>query len=163
MFHQEEEPAKVPDATEIVVSARRLLHELDEGSTLRSLGAAMARAAFSVGCTSILGASAPAERLVGAALLEDLRMRGWRGGVEPVALFDVTLASGASLATAARRVRALGAKWVIAVVVQDLVGMTQGAVPGVDRILVLNHNERSLDAPESTADLAATGLQLVPG
>ena len=72
----------------------------------------------------------------GAALvLANGKLRGWAPGDRQVVLLDVALSSGASLASAAARVRALGAKRVAACVLANLGG--HNAVPGVDLLVDL--------------------------
>lgn len=127
----------VQNATRFVVEAERLLEFLNSAAALRAAAEALVEASARAKTTVVMAASAPGERVIGAAIvLADGELRGWVPGDEEVALFDVALTSGASLASAAARARNLGATQVHAFVLTNLGG--HETVPGVDAIFDLD-------------------------
>lgn len=118
-----------------------LLDELDDGDALERRARQLLAVACREASCMIVAASPPAERLVGAALaLGGGAVRGWTSGADPTVLVcDVMLASGESLIRVATRLRRQGAERVVALVFSDPFGWGRARVPGVDALVVIEH------------------------
>jgi predicted phosphoribosyltransferase len=114
------------DLLSVLVAGERNVDVLADGRILGSLARAVLERAQQDGADVLVAASPSAERLVGAALmLAPDAVRGLRSEEsvskdDVVLVIDVNLASGTSMATAARQVRRRGAQHVLGAVMHFL-------------------------------------------
>lgn len=85
---------------------------------------------------TVEAASPAAERVLGAAMMIDPRLRGGRS--KRTVILDVNIASGTLVANAARRVRdVVDPEWLLAVVINSLTAVDlRGSIEGVDSLLI---------------------------
>lgn len=131
---------------ETFTASRDNIGRLDDPSILREAATQVAELAASRGATHLVAASPYAERIVGAAMSMQVsflcggmfaRPDNGLGG-RTVLVVDVTLASGTSMAHAARRARRSGASRVDGVVLHMVAGAVGREECGVDELSVLD-------------------------
>jgi hypothetical protein len=132
----------VTDLLELISAGGKNVDRLSRPRELRAAAERVADVAAARGVSTLLAASAAAERVVGAALVERAGLRGLHSGDQPehapVLVVDVNLASGTALARAARRARQSGAERVVAVVFHQLAMNSPDArTCGVDELVIL--------------------------
>jgi hypothetical protein len=130
------------DLLDAVEAAQQNIQRLADPVELQNVAGQLVEFARSSGARSVMAASPAAERLVGALLSsgdEFVGVTRCLSAADPVLLVDVNLASGTSLAQAARLVRESGAVRVLAIVLHQLTAATAGAADcGVDVLNVLD-------------------------
>lgn len=116
---------------------------LADPQNLRSAAERISQVAVEQGATYLLAASPEAERLVGAALLCSPNLRAVVQKLlvgqenDAVMIVDVNLASGTSIARAARRARRSGAVQVVGTVLHMADGAVGASECQVDRLTVI--------------------------
>lgn len=98
---------------------------------------------------TVEAASPAAERVLGAAMMLDPRLRSGRSA--RTVILDVNIASGTLVANAASRVRAsVKTEWLIAVVINSLVDVDmRWSVDGVDSLFVCDKSSTRGERAES--------------
>lgn len=130
------------DLLAAVGTAQTNIDRLAQPDELRTAVEQVTRVAHTFGAQTVLAASPVAERLVSAVLLasDDLvgRMNDGCAGSK-VLIIDVNLASGTSVAKAARTARHAGAEHIRAAVLHQVTDVAAAAADcGVDELVVLN-------------------------
>lgn len=130
------------DLLAAVGTAQTNIDRLTRPDELRAAVEQVTKVAHAFGAQTVLAASPVAERLVSAVLLasDDLMSRADDGGAgSKVLIIDVNLASGTSVAKAARTARHAGAEQIRAAVLHQVTDVAAGAADcGVDELVVLN-------------------------
>ncbi|WP_159038153.1 phosphoribosyltransferase [Streptomyces sp. WM6386] len=143
------------DLLDAVDTAHSNIERLADPSSFRLATDQVMEVVRQCGAQSVLAASAAAERLVGALLsscshLVSLSSRSIETSSN-VLIIDINLASGTTVAEAARRARGLGAQHVQAVVLHQVTAATVQATDcGVEALTVLG--PRPATRPSSTTD-----------
>jgi hypothetical protein len=130
------------DLLDAVEAAQENVQRLADPTELRYATEQVEEFARSCGARSVVAASPAAERLVGALLASSVELVGLLANcttaTDPVLIVDVNLASGTSVAQAARHARRAGARQVVAVVLHQITAATADANDcGVDTLNVL--------------------------
>lgn len=133
------------DVSDLLRTSHQNIVRLSDAGALRRAAHQIGQIANSQGASSLLAASAVAERLIGATLmLQDASDRGSRPAPSDrtVLIVDVNFASGTALARAAQRARRSGARQVIAVVMHQLTAASVDTRRyDVDRLIFLSAQE----------------------
>ncbi len=129
---------------DMLAAGERNVNELSDPQHLREAAEQVAASASAHGAIHLVAASPAAERVVGAALLMSPRLRALmydQGDLdisgEAVLVVDVNLASGTSLAHAARRARRAGAVQVQGAVLHALPYAVGPGECGLDGLEIL--------------------------
>ncbi|MFZ3560797.1 phosphoribosyltransferase [Streptomyces sp. BH055] len=143
------------DLLDAVDAAHNNIERLTDPGALRDAAEQVITVARQCGAQAVLAASPVAERLVGALLssCSDLVSLSSQAAVasQNVLIVDVNLASGTTVAQAARHARSRGARRIHAVVLHQLTAVAaQAADCGVDALDVLG--ERPPTRSPSTTD-----------
>lgn len=143
------------DLLEAVDAAHSNIERLADPGALRAATEQVMAFARQCGARSVLAASPVAERLVGALLTSSSGLVGLSPQAAEASLsvliVDINLASGTTVAQAARRARIAGARHVNAVVLHQLTAVAaQAADCGVDALSVLGQQPST--RPFSTTD-----------
>lgn len=143
------------DLLDAVEAAQENIQRLSDPGELRNATDQVIEFAQACGARAVMAASPAAERLVGALLSSNTCLEAVSAGrsrtSDPVLIVDVNLASGTSLALAARRAREAGALRVLAVVLHQLTAATADATDcGVEEINVLRSTPVTLAGPNGS-------------
>jgi len=139
-----------------IVQGQRYVDELADPQMLRRYADVVVNHAVAHGVDVLVAASAAAERIVGAALvLADGGLAGLTAActnTSTALVVDMNLASGTAMATAARRIRALGARRVSGIVFHRLAESTPSARDcGLDTLADLSDGTPTQPASRRTA------------
>jgi len=138
------------DLVDIVLKSEVNVEQLADPRLLRSAAEEIGAVATEQGATYLLAASPEAERLVGAALVCSPHLRALSRrlavgvGNEIVLVVDVNLASGTSLARAAKRARRSGAAQVTGAVLHAFDGSVGAGECQLDGLAVIDRQTRSI-------------------
>jgi phosphoribosylpyrophosphate synthetase len=133
----------VADFRSFLQESTQNVDRLADPQNLRSAAERISQVAVEQGATYLLAASPEAERLVGAALLCSPNLRAVVQKLlvgqenDAVMIVDVNLASGTSIARAARRARRSGAVQVVGTVLHMADGAVGASECQVDRLTVI--------------------------